>query len=383
MYVDALPGRLSAIAPGTRSGDTLAVVSAAHTLAGTSGQLGHPEVASSAGRSPPTPAAASWPTPGWSSSRRSPAPSEPYHDTPTHRHRPRTEDRDAAPPSDGPSGDGPGRRPARLDRARRRRLRSPPAHRITTLLQLGGWQVHRGGRHRGRPAPGRASIEPDLVVTGHGHAERARGDPHAPAPRAGLPRPASSWWPHAARTRHVRAWPSGAGALACLAKPVDPRLFVDVMRGLAPAGGSGIATGRPRAAVPRSRRGPARRGDVPERAAAPAVGDRRQRPGGRRRQPSRWPRRLLAAASDRLGHAEVAFVSSAVARGRPSRGGHARTAGEAGGALLASSAGPALAAAHRASAGSGGALRPDCAPVRSSLAASLRCSRSCRQATQR
>jgi CheY-like chemotaxis protein len=46
MYVNALPGRLSAIATGTRSGDATAVVSAAHTLAGTSGQLGHPEVAS-------------------------------------------------------------------------------------------------------------------------------------------------------------------------------------------------------------------------------------------------------------------------------------------------------------------------------------------------
>ena len=46
MYQRALPGRLSAIASGTRSGDAPAVVSAAHTLAGTSGQLGHPEVAS-------------------------------------------------------------------------------------------------------------------------------------------------------------------------------------------------------------------------------------------------------------------------------------------------------------------------------------------------
>jgi CheY-like chemotaxis protein/HPt (histidine-containing phosphotransfer) domain-containing protein len=46
MYVYALPARLSAIASGTRSGDSTAVVSAAHTLAGTSGQLGHPEVAS-------------------------------------------------------------------------------------------------------------------------------------------------------------------------------------------------------------------------------------------------------------------------------------------------------------------------------------------------
>ena len=46
MYASALPARLSAIARGTTSGDAPAVVSAAHTLAGTSGQLGHPEVAS-------------------------------------------------------------------------------------------------------------------------------------------------------------------------------------------------------------------------------------------------------------------------------------------------------------------------------------------------
>ena len=45
MYLDALPGRLRAIASGTRSGNAPAVVSAAHTLAGTSGQLGHPDVA--------------------------------------------------------------------------------------------------------------------------------------------------------------------------------------------------------------------------------------------------------------------------------------------------------------------------------------------------
>jgi HPt (histidine-containing phosphotransfer) domain-containing protein len=45
MYLDALPDRLRAIASGTRSGDAPAVVSAAHALAGTSGQLGHPDVA--------------------------------------------------------------------------------------------------------------------------------------------------------------------------------------------------------------------------------------------------------------------------------------------------------------------------------------------------
>jgi CheY-like chemotaxis protein len=46
MYMNALPDRLSAITSGARSGDAPAVASAAHTLAGTSGQLGHPEVAS-------------------------------------------------------------------------------------------------------------------------------------------------------------------------------------------------------------------------------------------------------------------------------------------------------------------------------------------------
>ncbi|MGY1855507.1 response regulator [Modestobacter sp. SYSU DS0290] len=45
MYDDALAGRLSAISTGIRVGDHSAVADAAHTLAGTSGQLGHPEVA--------------------------------------------------------------------------------------------------------------------------------------------------------------------------------------------------------------------------------------------------------------------------------------------------------------------------------------------------
>lgn len=45
MYVSALPGRLAAISRGTRNGDAPAVASAADTLAGTSGQLGHPDVA--------------------------------------------------------------------------------------------------------------------------------------------------------------------------------------------------------------------------------------------------------------------------------------------------------------------------------------------------
>ncbi|CCG02077.1 response regulator [Blastococcus saxobsidens] len=46
IYADALQDRLSAIDWHTRAGNATAVASAAQTLAGTSGQLGHPEVAS-------------------------------------------------------------------------------------------------------------------------------------------------------------------------------------------------------------------------------------------------------------------------------------------------------------------------------------------------
>jgi CheY-like chemotaxis protein len=45
MYVSALPHRLSLIADGARTGDAMAVASAAQTLAGASGQLGHPAIA--------------------------------------------------------------------------------------------------------------------------------------------------------------------------------------------------------------------------------------------------------------------------------------------------------------------------------------------------
>lgn len=45
IYVNTLQSRLTAIASGARSGDPVALASAALTLAGTSGQLGYPEVA--------------------------------------------------------------------------------------------------------------------------------------------------------------------------------------------------------------------------------------------------------------------------------------------------------------------------------------------------
>nr|WP_239522760.1 response regulator [Geodermatophilus sabuli] len=45
LYVSALPGRLTAIADGAQAGDATALARASATLAGTSAQLGHPEVA--------------------------------------------------------------------------------------------------------------------------------------------------------------------------------------------------------------------------------------------------------------------------------------------------------------------------------------------------
>ncbi|MBB3082829.1 response regulator [Geodermatophilus sabuli] len=45
IYVSALPDRLTAISAGARTGDTAAVAWASTTLAGTSAQLGYPEVA--------------------------------------------------------------------------------------------------------------------------------------------------------------------------------------------------------------------------------------------------------------------------------------------------------------------------------------------------
>lgn len=45
VYASALPGRLEAIHAGARAGDAPALASASATLAGTSAQLGHPEVA--------------------------------------------------------------------------------------------------------------------------------------------------------------------------------------------------------------------------------------------------------------------------------------------------------------------------------------------------
>src|SRR3954469_12186399 len=104
--------------------------------------------------------------------------------------------------------------------------------RITMLLHLGGWRVHQavGTEDALRVA---ALVEPDLVVTdmvmrqGHGATLMRRLREQGCTARFLVMA--------ARRTHQTRALAASAGALACLAKPVDPRLFVDVMRGLAPA----------------------------------------------------------------------------------------------------------------------------------------------------
>ncbi|TFV65301.1 UNVERIFIED_ORG: response regulator [Bacillus sp. AZ43] len=104
--------------------------------------------------------------------------------------------------------------------------------RITMLLQLGGWRVHQAV---GTDAALRvaAVVEPDLVVTdmamrnGHGATLMRRLRQNGSR--------AAFVVVSARRTHQVRALAAGAGAVACLAKPVDPRLFVDVLRGLAAA----------------------------------------------------------------------------------------------------------------------------------------------------
>ena len=110
---------------------------------------------------------------------------------------------------------------------------SPAARRrVATLLQLGGWRVHRAV---GTDAALRlaAVVDPDLVVTDmtmrNGHGATLMRRLRQGGGRARFLVTTSS------RTQQVRAMAASAGAVACLAKPVDPRLFVDVMRGLARA----------------------------------------------------------------------------------------------------------------------------------------------------
>ena len=181
--------------------------------------------------------------------------------------------------------------------------------RIITLLHLGGWRVHQavGTEDALRLA---VLIRPDLVVTemvmrnGHGATlmRRLREDGSA----------ARFLVVAARRTQQCRALASAAGALACLAKPVDPRLFVDVLRGLAPAvappsvrneavDALSIETG-PHA-------GEMFLGALPHRLSTIAVRAQAGDAAG-----VALAAQTLAVASDRLGHAEVAFLSNSIAR---------------------------------------------------------------------
>jgi CheY-like chemotaxis protein len=176
--------------------------------------------------------------------------------------------------------------------------------RVTTLLHLGGWRVRQavGTEDALRIA---AVLRPDLVVTemvmrnGHGATLMRRLREQGSEARflvvAGR------------RTQQCRALASSAGALACLAKPVDPRLFVDVLRGLTaavagpvrhePAPAAAVETGELFVTA------------LPQRLSAIAISAQAGDVAGVAEAAG-----ILAVASDRLGHAEVAFLSNSIAR---------------------------------------------------------------------
>jgi CheY-like chemotaxis protein len=182
-------------------------------------------------------------------------------------------------------------------------------HRIATLLKLGGWRVHQavGTDFALRQA---ALLVPDLVVTdmvmrnGHGATLMRRlREEGSTAHFLVVTR---------RRTSQVRALASYAGALACLAKPVDPRLFLDVMRGLSPVAipPNPASNGEPALLeeVPDGREAEMYLSALPHRLASIAASARR----GDAVAVS-VAADVLATASSRLGHAEVAFLAHAVA----------------------------------------------------------------------
>src|SRR4051794_17357275 len=177
--------------------------------------------------------------------------------------------------------------------------------RIITLLHLGGWRVHQavGTEDALRLA---ALIEPDLVIT-----EMAMRNGHGATLMRRLREQGSSarfLVVAARRTPQCRALASAAGALACLAKPVDPRLFVDVMRGLAPAVAAPSVRDEP-APPPAVETADGFLSALPHRLSTIAVSAQAGDSAG-----VAVAAEVLAVASDRLGHAEVAFLSNSIAR---------------------------------------------------------------------
>lgn len=177
--------------------------------------------------------------------------------------------------------------------------------RLTTLLELGGWRVHQavGTENALRVA---ALIDPDLVVTdmvmrqGHGATLLRRLREQGSTARFLVVA--------ARRTHQTLALASGAGALACLAKPVDPRLFVDVMRGLTP---TAAPSATPLAPVQETgaRVEEMYLGAFPHLLSAIAAGAQDGDASA-----VAVAAEALVTASDRLGYAEIAFLSSTVAR---------------------------------------------------------------------
>ena len=182
-------------------------------------------------------------------------------------------------------------------------------HRIATLLKLGGWRVHQavGTDFALRQA---ALLVPDLVVTDMG----MRNGHGATLMRRLREEGSSAHFLVVTRRRtsQVRALASYAGALACLAKPVDPRLFLDVMRGLSPVATSPIQGATAEPALPdedaQGRDAEMYVSALPHRLASMATSARR----GDAAAVS-VAADVLATASSRLGHAEIAFLAHALA----------------------------------------------------------------------
>lgn len=181
-------------------------------------------------------------------------------------------------------------------------------HRVATLLKLGGWHVHQavGTDFALRQAE---LLEPDLVVTdmamrnGHGATlmRRLREEGSAAHFVVVTRR----------RTSQVRALASLAGALACLAKPVDPRLFLDVMRGLSPVALPRIQEPAGEPAVlddPYGHEAEMFTGALPHRLASIAASARRGDAAAVSTAADG-----LAQASARVGQAEIAFLAHALA----------------------------------------------------------------------
>src|SRR4051812_20626152 len=189
--------------------------------------------------------------------------------------------------------------------------------RVTTLLHLGGWRVHHavGTEDALRLA---ALLDPDLLVTemvmrnGHGATLMRRLREQGFTARfvvvAGR------------RTQQCRALASSAGALACLAKPVDPRLFVDVLRGLAPAAARPV---REQAGDPQPDLGVVSEemfvSTLPHRLSTIAMAAQAGDSAG-----VATVAEALAGAAQRLGHAEMAFLGWSPAPGARRGPGSAR-----------------------------------------------------------